>query len=303
MNEQKRALHFAAAVDRLLDPAERPAGEETLMLAEDQELLELAQTLARLDFSPQSRFLRQLRQPHGGKMNDHASQSIWRRPAPRRLALAFAMTILVLAAALLALPPTRALAQELWQSLFTRQSGDTIPAREIEIELMATLIPIEPGQAASGLAEISAQTSYQLKTPTDLPEGYYLSGIHYSEKTGITLMFFNDGDGPGDLGFSFAQGPVEALGVGLVAETAVIETVQIGDYYGEYVRGEWTHDTIEYDEATSMMSIGEAVWNPDGPSQTLLWTEGDMVYALSTPVGQESGLQLADLIRIAKSAR
>jgi hypothetical protein len=299
MTEQERALHFSAAVDRLLDPAERPMGEETLALAEDQELLDLAQTLARLDFSPQSRFLRQLRRPQGGKMNVNHSQSIRRRPA--RLVLAFAMTILVLAA-LLAFPPTRALAQEMWQSLFTRQSADTIPAMEMQAGPIATALPIAPGQEANRLAEISALAGFQVKEATYLPAGYSLHTVHYEEGLGSVIMFFTDG-GPAGLTLSFQQGPTATLGTGLVAETAVVETVQIGDNHGEYVHGEWVFDKIEFDEAQGTMSMGTGTWNPDGPGQNLRWVDGEMSYILSTPPGQETDLQLADLIRIAESAR
>jgi hypothetical protein len=294
MNEQERAMRFAAGIDRLLEPTAQPAAEETVMLNDDRELLELAHTLARMDLSSQSQFLRRLRQ-QGNNMQTNFSPSIFQ---PRRLALVFGVAALILAVALLALPPARALANELWQSLFTRSSSDTYAGGEMESGSVATVVPVAPTQPAN-VAELSGPAGYQVKEVTYLPPGLSLIGIHYEPERRAVLLFYSEN---GLLPIvTLQQEPVAQARVSMIGETAVIQAVQIGEIRGEYVRGDWNWANVNVGDSHASLEGG--VWNPEDPTQTLSWVDGEIAYSLTTLPGQESGLEMADLIKMAESLR
>jgi hypothetical protein len=46
-----------------------------------------------------------------------------------------------------------------------------------------------------------------------------------------------------------------------------------------------------------------AVWDSEGPAHSSYWSDGEMAYSLTTLPGRKSGLELADLIRMAENLR
>jgi hypothetical protein len=298
MNEQERAARFTSEVDRLLEPGAPPTLRETPISQEGQELLELAQTLAQIDLSPQSAFLRRLRQPQGDKMQTPILPSIFQL---RRLVFISGVIALVLAVALLTVPATRVMANELWQSLFVRHSSDSQSfAEPFEVSAVATAtpIPVEEHQPALSLAEATALAGFDVKEVASVPEGFTLANIHYNaEQKAVTLLYLNRQW----LGITLRQEPAAMATPWIIGETAVVETVTIGDNSGEYVRGEWVMAGTQPDE--SRFLVQGSVWIAAGPAQHLRWVDGDMVYTLATSPARESGLVLADLLHMAESLR
>jgi hypothetical protein len=293
MNEQERAARFTTEVDRLLEPGALPTRREKPISQEDEALLELAQTLAQIDLSPQSAFLRSLRQAQGVKMQSNLSATAFQ---PRRVALVFGLVLVVLALAFLAFPPARVRAQEIWQSLFVRAGSDTLPAIEMQPGPVSTIMAVE---SLSTLAQVSAQAGFEVKVPAYLPEGFSLTGIHYEAETRTVLLFLMNRELQT---MTLSQQPSATPDRLLIADGAVVVEVQIGESRGDYVRGEWAlPDGFTFDELQPVVTLPERIWNPDGNQQTLSWTAGEIAYSLSTSPGQESGLELADLLRIAES--
>jgi hypothetical protein len=298
VNEQERAACFTIEVDRLLESDAPTTLRETPASKEDRELLALAQTLAQIDLSPQSAFLRRLRQPQGVKMQTNLSPSAFQ---PRRAALVFGLVLIVLALAFLAFPPARALAQDIWDSLFIRASSDSLPALEMQPGPVSTIMAVEPHLIPSTLAQVSAQAGFEVKEPTYLPEGFSLSGSHYEAERKTVLLFFTNRQLQT---VTLDQQLTTIPDRRLIADGAVVVDVQIGENRGEYVRGEWTlPEGFTLDELQPSVTLPERTWNPDGHAQTLSWTAGEIAYSLSTAAGQETDLELADLLRIAESLR
>lgn len=298
MNEQEKAVHLSSQIDRLLEqPASLLVHEEN-MLTDDQELLELAQRMAGLNFSAQSRFLRRRQQTKGASMNT-LSQRI--TPQRRRMWLAGGVMAALFLLALLTLPPVRALAQEVWQSLFTRHDSDNAILPEpytVTLEPTASPIPVAVPQLNMTVADAEAMAGYDVLEPGYMPAGYQLSSVHYDAgATAVTQLYLQGG-----VGISLRQEPAATAEAWFIGQSAVVESKQIGHLSAEYVRGAW-NEVAEVDSQGNTAVVSQQTWNPDDPYQRLRWTDGQMAYTIGTTVGQETGLQAADLIAIAESLR
>lgn len=285
MNEQEKARRFSAHVDRFLHlpvskEAEHPLPES------DQPTLELARTMAALDFSPRSRFLRQVRQQKGDKRMSISHNR-------RRTFVALGAALMLGLIALVAIQPARAFATELLQSLFIRNESDRLPVADpvaVSDEPTATAVPVEPSPAMS-IAEADALAPFAVREPGLIPNGFVLTSVHYNvERERVTLLYLNDAQ----IGFSLHQEPAGYSEPGTIGPDATIEPVFIGEIPGEYVRGTWVlnDDTSPGDEM---------VWDDDDPYRQLRWVQDGIAYTLGTTVSQDTGLMRGDLIAIAES--
>jgi len=289
MNEQEKATYFSAQVDALLQKS-APTMVDDDLDETDQVLLDLARLLSALDFSAQSQFLRQSQPSQGVK----PMANIW---TGRRVLAGFSAILLLLLLAVTAITPVRVLAQEVWQSLFVRHDNGSIRLSEpvvISAEPTATPIPVVDINPAMSISEADALAPFTVREPAAMPPGYILTSVYYNETLKrVTCLYLNGG-----LGISLHQEPADMADPGIIGPEASVETVQIGDAFGEYVRGTWA-DVGHNDGVT--ITVTEHVWDSDDPYQQLRWTNDGVVYTLGTTVGQDLGLTQADLIAIATS--
>lgn len=289
MNEQEKADYFSTQVDALLQKSAPIMVDENLS-DDDQALLDTARLLASVDFAPQSRFLRRLPHPQGAKPMTN------RWTGRRALALStvfFLLLLLVLGA----IPPVRVFAQEVWQSFFVRHESSSVALSEPEIisaEPTGTPIPVENVVPDMSVSDAAALAPFTVREPANIPAGYILTSVYYDETLKrVTCLYLKGG-----LGISLHQEPAATANPGIIGPEANVETIQIGDVPGEYVRGTWT-DVGHNDGVT--ITVTERVWDSNDPYQQLRWTEDGIVYTLGTTVGQDLGLTQADLIAIAVS--
>ncbi|MBK8903326.1 MAG: DUF4367 domain-containing protein [Anaerolineaceae bacterium] len=289
MNEQDKAARFSAQVDQLLQtPAHSMAGDP--FTDDDQALLTLASEMAALDFSAQSRFLRQARQPKGANKMSHSRNG-------RRALVGLALAVMLLLFAVVVISPVRAFAQELLQSLFVRHDSNTMTTEPYDPVADPTPTPIPAPESLPDLsvADAAALASFAVKELTHLPDGYRLSSVYYDEaRDKVTFLYLNDAY----LGIVLHQEPAETAETWTIGPDAVIEPVMINGAAAEYVQGAW-----QWGEPTVPGAIGstEVVWQNNDPHQQLRWTQDGIAYTVSTTVGQDQGLTQADLIAIAES--
>ncbi|MAT96101.1 MAG: hypothetical protein CL608_03075 [Anaerolineaceae bacterium] len=293
MNEQEKATRFSAQLDQLLhSPARQPADDQ-LITDDDQALMDLAQKMAVMDFSPQSQFRRQIQQPTKG-----VNKMLFARNGRHALA-AVGVTLLLLVMAVTLIAPVRAFAQELLQGLFVRHESSTMAVEPYDpvTDPTPTPVPAQVDVPNLTIAEAEALASFAVKELTNLPDGFALSSVYYDEERDkVTFLYLDEGY----KGIVLHQEPADIAEPWTIGADAVIEVVTVGDFPGEYVRGAW-----QWGEPATEGAVGstEMVWKSDDPHQQLRWTQDGIVYTLSTTVGQDLGLTQADLIALAESVK
>lgn len=287
MNEQDKAARFSAQVDQLLQTPAHPVTGDPFT-DDDQALLTLASEMAALDFSAQSRFLRQARQPKGANKMSHSRNG-------RRALVGLALAVTLLLFAVVVISPVRVFAQELLQSLFIRHDSNTMATEPFEpmADPTPTPIPAPESLPDMSVADAAALASFAVKELTHLPEGYRLGSVYYDEaQDKVTFLYINDAY----LGIVLHQEPAETAEPWTIGPDAVIEAVMVNGVVGEYVKGSW-----RWLEPDSSGAVDEAIWQSDDPHQQLRWTQDGIAYTVSTTVGQDQGLTQTDLIAIAES--
>jgi hypothetical protein len=163
------------------------------------------------------------------------------------------------------------------------------------------------------LPELEAQAGYKLVLPAILPEVLQYFGAHYDKQEKVAWLNYELDEsraGPNDNGLVIRQQVITDpsdcdlcdISVGdynllkndtgylmVVPPEADLQTVQIGDVTGRYVKGVW--------EGTDCCGW---VWKPDPIMKTLRWQKDGRAFEL-TYAGNE--LQKEDLIRIAESMK
>jgi hypothetical protein len=109
----------------------------------------------------------------------------------------------------------------------------TQPAPTATAEPTPALVPLED----LGLREAEAAAGFDLYAPLHLPRDYRLSRVLYDpDQQAVSLWYASPQAGSGEF-FAITQGKkLEPLSVG---ENATIETVPVGEYNAELVRGGW----------------------------------------------------------------
>jgi hypothetical protein len=207
----------------------------------------------------------------------------------RRTYIASSFIVLFLGAILTLTPQGRAWAQEMLH-FFTRAGSDTLPAPTTEpmrwvdqtpgvaAPTVTPVTPVLPAFYADcgdfsaprcSIAQIRSKVDFTVKELGIIPEGLYFTGatggpddvwIFYKSQDNSWGLSLNEEPWTG----STEQTSWE------VGVSAVVETVQIGDITGEYVKGSFT------------MKDGDAtvVWDPDLPIQNLHWMDNGVYFEM-----------------------
>lgn len=139
--------------------------------------------------------------------------------------------------------------------------------------------------------QVRGMVDFEVKEPAILPDGMYFEGATGGPDFIELAYLHEDIDRMGgelSIGINPTDRP-SAAGMVLVAKSAQVEQVQIGNLPGEYFTG-----SLYQDEQ------GNVTWQPDFPTATLRWEDNGSTYTLiyfggRYPVGKE------DLIRVAES--
>lgn len=211
---------------------------------------------------------------------------------PRTAVFAAATVILLLALGFVT-PQGRALAQSVLQ-FFTRTESDTYYSAPSDLTFEDTTpfhaecgISLASGNRCS-VEQIRGMVDFEVKELGTIPEG-----MHFVGSTGgpdfVELNYAYADRLDGNLHVAVeAVGRPSDIGTGIVAKSAQVEQVQIGDLPGEYHTGILFQD--EY---------GNVTWQPDDPMMTLRWEDGGSTYtifyySIKYPLSKEDLVRLAD---------
>jgi hypothetical protein len=173
-----------------------------------------------------------------------------------RTKLALAGMLLLLAAAAIFTPPGRALAQSVLQ-FFTRAESDTFYVEPSDLTVEETTpFLVECGSwiaPTCSMQQIRSKVDFEIKELGVLPEGMYFGGATGgSDNVGFAYLY--EDRLAGQLSVSVEPKGRPSPYPWLVASSAVVEQVQIGDLPGEYYTG-----TLFQDEH------GNVTWQPNDP--------------------------------------
>lgn len=226
----------------------------------------------------------------GEKMNIKPSRKI------PRIAFAVGLLITVLTVALIT-PQGRAFAQSILQ-LFNRADQDSYPLQTWQLTPPVQTSFESPFKYS--VSEAEALARYDLLSPVEIPSGMVFIGASYDEKYHIVAQAFGQSAEYYEL--SIWQQPLEhyqscgdisnacdnMLGGNLAGASADIQTVQVGDWTGEYVEGVWE------------LTENGPVWNSTPYAKTLRWKTETMIFEL---VYNGMNLERDDLVGIAAGIR
>lgn len=230
-----------------------------------------------------------------------------------------AVAIVALMTAGLLFTPLGAAAQELLSRFFTPLPTNT-QTSTITINPQPTAIAEAPVYIPQSLAQVQAQVGFDIPLPRALPPFYNTLDAQLVGD-GVMVSFRNDSD---TVGRNLVM-QIHPLGDDPdhfdfeVGANAQIETVQIGNVTGEYVRGYWATDeapTVVGENAEGQVVELEQSWNNDLGFQFLKWQADGFNYQI---MFQETGysmiegyqsdpdaagwLDMDDLVAIARSLR
>jgi hypothetical protein len=211
----------------------------------------------------------------------------------RRLRLATVLigAVLILAALLVITPQGRALAQEFLQ-FFSRAETDTLPAQSEQ------LLPVssEPDPASIldanlEVLDVQEQAGFDVLEPAFLPQVLTFSGASIEPEHHIVRIFYREVETNGlVLRQESYQTSDDCELCGVVGDSAVIETVQIGNSMGEYVEGVW-----------NLTDEGQ-VWVSDPYLKTMRWQANGLAFELMF-MGSPDSVTREDMIAIAESLK
>jgi hypothetical protein len=139
--------------------------------------------------------------------------------------------------------------------------------------------------------QVRSMVDFEVKEPAILPPGMYFEGATGGPDFIELAYLHEDTD---RLGGEMSVG-VEAIGrpsdvgTGIIAKSAHVEQVQIGNLPGEYYTGGLFQD-----------EQGNVTWQPDFPAATLRWEDNGSTYTLIY-FGKRYPLGKEDLVRVAES--
>lgn len=200
----------------------------------------------------------------GEKMN--TTMSLTKRAVFTTLVVAAFLAFFLMA------PQGRAFAQSILQ-FFTRTESDTFYQEPSDLTFEDTTpfheeCGISIGPRCS-VEQIRSMVDFEVKELGTIPEG-----IHFVGSTGgpdyVELKYEYENRRDGTLSIIVeAVGHPSAIGTGIAAKSAPIEQVLIGDLPGEYYTGILFQD-----------DQGNVTWQPNDPTATLRWEDGDSTYTM-----------------------
>ena len=212
-----------------------------------------------------------------------------------RLASAFLLVVLVLAALLLATPQGRAWAQEVLQ-FFSRAGSDTLPVQTWQLTPVPTPGTPTPDlssilDAHLNVSEVEAQAGFDVLEPAWLPDSLTFVGATYESEKHIARIFYRYVE---TNGLVVEQEPFQGIEdcelCSLVGASAVVESVKIGVTTGEYVEGVWN------------LTEKGPVWVPDPYLKRLRWQANGIAFEILF-MGPPEAVTKEDLVAIARSLK
>lgn len=278
---------------------------------------EMEELLRSFRFSPGERMrLRMARAPWmAGQTPQKGVLKMNRKP----LLAALAVIVLVLVAGLLATPAGSVLAGQVIQ-FFVRAPGNTValpteqifppvpsatpePTRALALlpaeqvaEMTPTALPaaaLDPDALEDmSLAAAEETAGFDVLEPTYLPGDYRLKAIRYDPgQQAVSLRYASPQAGSGEF-FEITEGKqLEPFNVG---PGATVETVAIGPYAAEFVRGGW------------FVANGSsaAVWEDASGTYTLRWQAEDLLISIGFFLNDDFSpayIQYEDMLAVARS--
>jgi hypothetical protein len=232
----------------------------------------------------------------GARLASRLASAPWTAPTLHRRRSIYATALAVIALTLIfaVTPQGHAVAQDVLL-FFTRTESDSYysPVSDLTFE------DTTPFHAECGLSynptcsveQVRSKVDFEVKEPASLPDGMYFEGATGGPDF-IELAYLHEDidrlGGELSVGIN-ATGRPSTAGTVIVAKSAQVEQVQIGNLPGEYFTGSLFQD-----------EQGNVTWQPDFPTATLRWEDNGSTYTLiyfgkRYPVGKE------DLIRVAES--
>ena len=228
---------------------------------------------------------------------------ISRTPMLRRMAL-IVVAVIVSIIILFSTPQGQAFAQSILQ-FFTRTQGDTIPAPTSPPmklvhpgETTRTPLPSPTGFTFAddcgnlpvlkcSIEQIRSKVDFTIKELGTIPVGLYFIGATGGPQ--MVVIVYNSADNSGAVSLieqPWTGSPEQTAWQ--IGASAVVETVQVGNVTGEYVKGSYIYTPGDANE----------VWNPDLDYHSLHWAEDGIFFQMSAS-GEKAGK--AGLIALAES--
>ena len=293
--------------------------DETLLttLAPDEIQLANELTAAAARIKPDAQFTAELEarllRPESSQVTPivAVSRKHWMRRA--RIVWGMAAVLVTLVIATLTIPPLRAIAQEVIDTLFNRKDTD-----EETVQLgprgIIDLVPYYYGT----VEQAEAKAGFDIRAPTLLPDDLILRVVNYSpEEQLVTLGYSRPDTALLNSRLSVLMGPVTNgwsdhpfLAVGASADVIPVQFAGAdGQVTGEFVKGFWM--TSPSAPALTFEATPTAVeWDSDLPVCRLRWQEDDMVYEIwsglwlrqqrehdSCPLDQQELVAIAESMR------
>jgi len=253
---------------------------------------EIADLLGQIQPSPSAGFhVRMANQP----WNKEHRPSFWGNFTPLKAGATLGLVVILTLGIALFSPNLETLAQRLSQFFWPAATEPTITM----IDPTATGDPL--ARFHHDIPEAEALAGFAMKTPTNLPEEFSFTGAAYDERREAIIL--NYATPTGNLVLRISQQHLGPDYQGISPE-AVVETVQIGPYMGEYVAGGWMIPKPEVEsgpDITTYPTATQMVWDATVKLQTLRWTDGDYLFEIILAGGAElpGYLDKDDLIALA----
>jgi hypothetical protein len=228
----------------------------------------------------------------------------WRRQV--RIASAIAAVFVFCVTAILTIPPLRAIAQEVIDTLFNRTetNQETIEFGTYGIH---QLVPFYFGS----VEQAQEKVDFEIHAPTFLPDDLMLRVVNYSpEENLVALSYGHSGEGYASPDLSIFLGPVKNnwssqpyFAIGASADIVSIQFPGISDQVtSEFVQGFWVFPPDARGDEVAAVAVE---WDSNFHVCRLRWQENEMLYelwsstwikdAVSCPLSQ------AEMVTIAES--
>jgi hypothetical protein len=228
-----------------------------------------------------------------------------------RIASAIAAVFAVCVTATLSIPPLRAIAQEVIDTLFNRTetNKETI---EFGPHGILQLVPFYFGS----VEQAQEKVDFEIHAPTLVPDDLALRIVNYSpEENLLSLLYGHPGEAYISPDLSVFLGPVKNgwsnqsyFTIGASADIVSVEFSGItGQVIGEFVQGFWVFPpAYQWPEEITSVAVE---WDSNLPLCRLRWQEDDMLYEIWSPIWSNirekdavsCPLSQAEMIAIAES--
>jgi hypothetical protein len=222
--------------------------------------------------------------------------------------LAAIFTLLTLAT--LTIPPLRAIAQEVIDTLFNRTDADRETV-EVGPRGIISLVPYFFGT----IEEAQAKVDFTIHAPTLLPDELILRVVNYSPEEKLVSLTYGYADEAflgthisvdmGPLKNGWSNNPLLSVG-----ESADVTSVQFaganGDVTGEFVKGFWMNTYPTDNFFPEQPRPVDMRWDSDLPVCRLRWQDAEMIYEIwsyANETGDACRFGMDDLVAIAESMR